>query len=55
MKYILRHGVDLLVLLIVLGSFIWGEIDPKIQSENALVIASGYIIFNIINKARLVN
>lgn len=60
-KYIFKHKVDIIVLFVLLGSFIYGElnIETKIigrdfRPELALIIAVGYVINNIVNKAKLV-
>ena len=52
-KAILRQGVDLGMFLIMFGLLVWYIINSEKNFTGALLLASGYIIFNIINKAIL--
>lgn len=52
-KAILRQGVDIGMFLIMFGLLVWYIVNPEKNFTGALLLASGYIIFNIINKAIL--
>ena len=52
-KAILRQRVDLGMFLIMFGLLVWYIINPDKNFTGALLLASGYIVFNIINKAIL--
>lgn len=54
LKIILNQGVDVIMCFITLGLLIWYMINPEKNFTYMLGIYALYIIFNIINKVRIV-
>jgi len=54
LKIILNQGVDVIMCFVTLGLLIWYMINPEKNFTSMLGIYVLYIIFNIINKVRIV-